>query len=148
MAVADKGSPQHDADEDPIQGAGRAAGEHPSQGPGRAADASPHTVTVVYALPDEQAIVTLPFRDRMTAAEAVAESGLEERFAAIDERPLVLGIFGLRVDSGQTLEPGDRVEICRPLLADPRDMRRDLLAGGKVMGGRTGGEPPTKKAAK
>jgi len=126
----------------------RATDGEPSPADGRAADAARRTVTVVYALPDEQAIVTLPFRHGMTATEAVAASGLAARYPDIGGRPLVLGIFGLRVDPGQTLEPGDRVEICRPLLGDPREMRRDLLAGGKVMGGRTGGGAPTKKAAK
>lgn len=113
-----------------------------------AARTAPGHVSVVYALPDEQVIVTLPFRGGITAAEAVEASRLAERFPEIAERALVLGVYGLRVDPEHVLEPGDRVEICRPLVADPRDMRRDLLAGGRVMGGRVGGERSRRKAAK
>ena len=45
------------------------------------------------------------------------------------------------------LAPGDRVEICRPLVADPREMRREFVGDGKVMGGRDGAEV-RKKAVK
>jgi uncharacterized protein len=47
-------------------------------------------------------------------------------------------LFGRRITTRHRLEPGDRVEICRPLVADPRAARRALAARGLVMG--TGGE--------
>lgn len=97
------------------------------------------TVQVVYALTDEQAVVEVPFESGMTAARAVELSGLLSRYAEIDPRGLVLGVFGERVAAERLLQAGDRVEICRPLRADPRDLRRLLQASGKVMGGSKSG---------
>ena len=92
-------------------------------------------IQVLYALPDEQVIVELPAEQGMTAIRAVELSGLLERYPAIADGPLVLGIWGVEVANDRSLEPGDRVEISRPLETDPRTMRRDLLSDGKVMGG-------------
>lgn len=93
------------------------------------------TVEVVYALPDQQVIVSVGFVTGLTAAGAVERSGLRDRFPQIGLHDLVLGIWGSGADLDTVLRPGDRVEISRPLLADPRDMRRDLLTEGRVMGG-------------
>lgn len=91
-------------------------------------------VEVVYATADEQRLVTLAHEPGLTAGRAVELSGLARRFPEILSRPLVLGIFGVQVEPGRQLAPGDRVEICRPLGDDARAMRRKLLATGKVMG--------------
>ena len=102
------------------------------------ADAGPEamlSVSVLYALPAEQAIVELEFEPGMTAAMAVDRSGLLERFPEIRGHELVLGVFGRELPPDSRLKPGDRVEISRPLLADPRTMRRDFLTEGRVMGG-------------
>ena len=93
------------------------------------------SVQVLYALPDEQVIVDVAFVQGMTVADAVAESGLTERFPAIESETLVAGVWGRPVSNSQLLQVGDRVEISRPLKADPRTMRRDYLAHGQVMGG-------------
>lgn len=93
------------------------------------------TIEVVYARPDQQATVKLEYASGMSAADAVSRSGLPERFPEILGRPMVLGVWGIEVAENHKLKPGDRVEISRPLVADPRDMRRELLAGGRVMGG-------------
>ena len=66
----------------------------------------------------------------------------------IDRDSLVLGLYGVRVDPEHALESGDRVEICRPLKTDPRDLRRALVAGGRVMGGGAEGTTASKKARK
>jgi putative ubiquitin-RnfH superfamily antitoxin RatB of RatAB toxin-antitoxin module len=92
------------------------------------------TVEVVYATPDEQRIVTLEHRPGLTARAAVDASGLVEAFPEIAERPLVLGLYAQPIDPDRLLSPGDRVEICRPLLRDPRTLRRELLKHGLVMG--------------
>jgi putative ubiquitin-RnfH superfamily antitoxin RatB of RatAB toxin-antitoxin module len=92
-------------------------------------------VEVLYALPDEQVIVTVAYESGLSAAAAVERSGLAERYPEIRRQDPVLGIFGAPVHAEHLLKPGDRVEICRPLKADPRDMRRALVTGGKVMGG-------------
>ena len=92
------------------------------------------TVEVVYATPAEQRIVTLEHSAGLTAGGAVEASGLLEAVPEIAARPLVLGVYVERVEADQPLSPGDRVEICRPLLRDPRELRRELLKQGQVMG--------------
>ena len=81
-------------------------------------------VEVVYALPRRQRIVQVTLREGMTAREAVTVSGLAAEFPELEARPLLLGIFGRRVDGEQPLCAGDRVEIYGPLKSDPRDARR------------------------
>lgn len=92
-------------------------------------------VQVLYALPAEQHIVEIDLEAGMTAADAVARSGLAERFPEIGRSDLILGIWGVEVASDYRLRGGDRVEISRALVADPRAMRRDLISVGRVMGG-------------
>jgi hypothetical protein len=99
------------------------------------AHAEGQVVEVLFALQGEQTIVAVPYEPGLTAAAAVDRSGLPERYPEIGDHEQVLGVFGVRVAASHTLKPGDRVEICRPLKADPRDMRRTYLTGGKVMGG-------------
>ena len=89
---------------------------------------------VVYALRGRQWIVSVPFEAGMTAREAAALSGLEQAHPEIGERPLVLGLFGVEIEHHRPLEDGDRIEICRPLKLDPREMRRRAVAAGRVMG--------------
>lgn len=91
-------------------------------------------VQVAYGRPEEQVVVELPWTPGLTAREAVDRSGLLGRFPEIDAAALVLGVFGTRIDESTALQAGNRVEICRPLRRDPRDMRRDALASGAVMG--------------
>lgn len=95
-----------------------------------------NTVQVVYALPDTQYLVAVDLKSGMTAADAVAGSGLTERFPEITAAPLVLGLFGRRIDAHYCVRPGDRIEICRPLRSDPREMRRFMTSQGRVIGQR------------
>lgn len=83
------------------------------------------SVEVVYALPDVQVVIGVPHSPELTAERAVELSGLAERFPEIRTRPLVLGIFGERVPPDRAVAPGERVEVCRPLLRSPRERRRD-----------------------
>ncbi len=55
-------------------------------------------------------------------------------YPEIDADGLVLGVFGQRVPDDYALQPGDRVEIGRPLIRDPREMRREAVADGGVVG--------------
>ena len=89
---------------------------------------------MVYALPDEQHCVAVPFRPGLSAREAFRLSGLGTRFPEIGGHALVVGIFGRRVDPDEPVAAGDRVEICRPLQADPRAMRKARVAAGSTMG--------------
>jgi uncharacterized protein len=80
-------------------------------------------VEVVYALAGAQEIVALELRKGATAGEAAEASGIAARHGlAADD--LVLGHFGRRIASGHPLQDGDRVEILRPLAANPQEARR------------------------
>jgi putative ubiquitin-RnfH superfamily antitoxin RatB of RatAB toxin-antitoxin module len=87
----------------------------------------PPRIAVVYALPRRQRVVSLALREGMTAIEAVEASGLIAACPELAGRELPLGIFGCRVEPGQLLHDGDRVEIYRPLLIDPRESRRQAV---------------------
>src|SRR5687767_13587945 len=82
-------------------------------------------VRVVYALPDQQAIVDLQLAPGTTVTEAVAHSGLLKKFPEAASRPLACAIFGRAVPVTYELRDGDRVEILRPLLIDPKQSRRE-----------------------
>lgn len=84
----------------------------------------PPVVEVAYALPARQWVVVVPFREGMTAAEALEASGLRAQIPELGRSDLPLGIFGRRVQPSQALRDGDRVEIYRPLRLDPREARR------------------------
>jgi putative ubiquitin-RnfH superfamily antitoxin RatB of RatAB toxin-antitoxin module len=81
-------------------------------------------VEVVYALAQRQDIVVLDLAPGATVRDAVVASGLLERHGLPDPPCLALGISGARVPAERTLAEGDRVEILRPLAADPIAARR------------------------
>lgn len=91
-------------------------------------------IEVVYALAHEQWIKSIPYAEGITAIEAAERSGLMDDHPEISSRPLVLGLFGDEIEHRHVLRDGDRVEICRPLLLDPREMRRRAVATGRYMG--------------
>jgi uncharacterized protein len=82
-------------------------------------------IRVVYALPDRQVIVSLQVPPGTTVADAVARSKLLEKFPEAAARPLACAVFGRAVPLTYELREGDRVEILRPLLIDPKQSRRE-----------------------
>lgn len=90
-------------------------------------------VEVCYARPEVQAMVALSVPAGTTALQAAQQSGLSGRYPEIDLAKQPLGIRGKRVEAGRALEEGDRLEILRPLTADPKETRRRLAAKGKTM---------------
>ena len=82
-------------------------------------------IRVVYALPDHQATVDLQLPPGTSLNEAVARSGLLEKFPEAAARPLSCAIFGRAVPLTYELRDGDRIEILRPLLIDPKQSRRE-----------------------
>ena len=86
------------------------------------------TVEVAYALPERQAIVELQVEEGTTALDAARRSGITDRFEGIDLDNDKLGIFGKAVAPSQVLRAGDRVEIYRPLIADPKEVRKARAA--------------------
>lgn len=91
-------------------------------------------VEVVYALADRQSIVKLAVAAGTTAEVAVEMSGLKRRYPQIASRPLHCAIFGRSVEGSQVLAAGDRVEILRPLLIDPKENRRRTAARARAAG--------------
>ena len=91
-------------------------------------------VEVAYARPDEQVILRLEVPEGATARQAVELSGIVQRFPEIDLATQKLGIFGKLKKPDQVLSPGDRVEIYRKLIADPKEVRKQRAAQGKRTG--------------
>ena len=92
------------------------------------------TVEVAYALPEKQTLLSLQVPVNTTVMQAVERSGILALHPEIDLARQKLGIFGRLAKPSETLLPGDRVEIYRPLKADPKEVRRRLAAEGKTMG--------------
>lgn len=100
------------------------------------------SVEVVFAKPGEQVLEQLYLPADVTVETAIRRSGLLERFPEIDLASNKVGIFGKATTLATTLADGDRVEIYRPLIADPKEARKKRAAEGKVMkkGAREQGE--------
>ncbi len=86
-------------------------------------------VEVVYALPERQWLMSLQVSKGCTAREAVQLAEFPpidtpDHEPAFDPATVPLGVFGERVDDDYVLQPGDRVELYRPLLLDPMEARR------------------------
>ena len=82
------------------------------------------TVEVAYALPHEQFLMEIKLPGGSTVLDAAHKSGIAEKVAGLDLENATFGIFGQIVSAKQILRAGDRVEIYRPLLADPKDVRK------------------------
>lgn len=91
------------------------------------------TVEVVYATPREQVLESLNVAPGATVEDAIRQSGLLGRFPDIDLGVNRVGIFGKVAKLDATLNDGDRVEIYRPLIADPKEARKRRAAEGKSM---------------
>lgn len=82
-------------------------------------------VEVAYATPERQEIVIVSLAVGASVAEAINASGLRQKFPELGLGELAVGLFAKPCQLlDQTLAPGDRVEIYRPLLNDPKDARR------------------------
>ena len=81
-------------------------------------------VVVAYARPDQQVILTVDVPAGSSIEEAVKRSSIIDRFPEINLKENKVGIFGKAKTLDQALRAGDRVEIYRPLIADPKESRR------------------------
>lgn len=100
-------------------------------------------VEVVYALPQRQELIRLKLPAGSTVQQAVETSGLMQKYPEIDLAKNKLGIFGKLSKPDAQLRDRDRVEIYRPLIADPKEVRKKRADEGKVMkkgGGAATGE--------
>jgi len=88
---------------------------------------------VVYALPDSQILLSKSAPEGTTVAEGIQISGVLEKHPEIDLAVNKLGIFGKLTKADTVLRNKDRIEIYRPLIADPKEVRRRRAEEGKVM---------------
>ncbi|KAA8736279.1 RnfH family protein [Pseudomonas koreensis] len=83
-------------------------------------------IEVVYAAVDRQILRTLSVPEGTTVRETVLKSGIGDEFPELDLSECPLGVFGKVIADPQVrlIQAGDRIEIYRPLLADPKEVRR------------------------
>jgi putative ubiquitin-RnfH superfamily antitoxin RatB of RatAB toxin-antitoxin module len=95
------------------------------------ADYRPIAVEVAYALPQRQQIIALRVPAGCSAFDAARQSGIADMFEEIELDTIAMGIFGHRLENPRThaLSEGDRVELYRPLLIDPKAARRERARG-------------------
>lgn len=98
-------------------------------------------VEVAYALPEQQIILSLVVPEGATVEQAIKRCGILERFPEIDLLQAKVGIFSKLTKMDVVLRDQDRVEIYRPLIADPKAVRRQRAEEGKGM--KKGGGPST-----
>lgn len=90
-------------------------------------------VEVVFAKPGEQALEQLNVSADETVESVIRQSGFLGRFPEIDLAVNKVGIFGKAAALSAKLNDGDRIEIYRPLIADPKEARKKRAAEGKSM---------------
>lgn len=90
-------------------------------------------IEVVYALPAQQDVIRIQLSPGSTVQDAIAQSGILARHPEIDIGQSKLGIFAKLVKLDALLRDRDRVEIYRPLLADPKEVRKQQASKGRTM---------------
>lgn len=101
-------------------------------------------IEVVFALPDKQTLLELSVAGGSNVKEAIIESGMMARYPEIDLDVNAVGIWNRTCKLTDSLRDGDRIEIYRPLIADPKDVRRRRAEKAKEEGRAdkvTGGRP-------
>lgn len=82
------------------------------------------TVEVAYALPQKQWLIAISVPGGTTALQAIQRSGLLQELPELSVEQCKIGVFGKIVSRDTVLQALDRVEIYRPLIADPKQARR------------------------
>lgn len=90
-------------------------------------------VQVIYALAHKQELLNLKLASGSTVQQAIEASGLLNKYPDIDLKKNKLGVFAKLAKPDTVLRDKDRVEIYRPLIADPKEVRKARAAEGKVM---------------
>ena len=91
-------------------------------------------IEVAYATPEKQIILNCEVDAGNTVRDVVRNSGISQHFPEIDHDRCDLGVFGKAVAEDYEPSDGDRIEIYRPLIADPKEIRRQRAAKGLKMG--------------
>ncbi len=88
------------------------------------------SVEVAYALPHQQTILPVRIASGATAAQAIEQSGILNKFPELDLASMKVGIYGKAAKLDATLRDKDRIEIYRALIADPKEVRKRRAAEG------------------
>lgn len=88
-------------------------------------------VEVAYALPKMQEVLSVKVKPGATVSQAIEQSGILADFPEIDLASAKVGIFGKQAKLDAALRDKDRIEIYRPLIADPKEIRKKRAAEGK-----------------
>ncbi len=105
-------------------------------------------VEVAYAMAQKQVVRKVNVDAGTTLGAAIVQSGIMMDFPDLELENAKVGIYGKAVSMVTAIKEGDRVEIYRPLIADPKEVRRRRAAEGKAMkkGGGTETQPSDKMA--
>jgi putative ubiquitin-RnfH superfamily antitoxin RatB of RatAB toxin-antitoxin module len=106
-------------------------------------------VEVVYGLPEHQVLLAFKVDQGCSILDAIQQSGIVQHFPEIEPENASVGIFSRAAKLTLELRDGDRVEIYRPLIADPKELRKIRAERAKAEGRAskvTGGRPKTNKA--
>ena len=90
-------------------------------------------VDVCYALPEKQLLIKVKLPEGSTLQQALEASGVLVKHPEIDLKKNKFGVFAKLSKVDTVLRDRDRVEIYRPLIADPKEVRKQRAAEGKVM---------------
>jgi len=90
-------------------------------------------IEVAYALKEKQTLLSLEMNEGATVKDAIEASGIINSYPQINLTTDKVGIFGKLAKMDTVLREKDRVEIYRPLIADPKQVRKERAAAGKVM---------------
>ncbi|HAW93965.1 MULTISPECIES: RnfH family protein [unclassified Arsukibacterium] len=82
------------------------------------------TVEVAYALPTQQSLLTITVPIGSTVMQVIEQSGILQQYPEIDLSQQKIGVWSRPVKHDEQVNDGDRIEIYRPLIADPKDLRR------------------------
>ncbi len=85
------------------------------------------SITVIYALPEEQRVFRVELPQPVTTGDAIRHSGILQQYPQIDLVTAKVGVFGRIVGLDAVLRADDRVEIYRGLTADPKVVRRQRV---------------------
>jgi len=91
-------------------------------------------VEVVYGLAHKQKLLSLPVAQGSTVEQAITESGIIDLFPEIDLAVNKVGIWNKAVKLSQVVEDFDRIEVYRPLIADPKEVRKRRAEKAKLEG--------------
>lgn len=89
-------------------------------------------VEVIYATPEQQEIITLSVQSGATIVQAIDQSGVLTKYPEIDLSDNKVGVFSQVKPLDYELKNGDRIEIYRPLIADPKAKRREQAEKNKI----------------